>query len=111
VTPEEVARAYLDAVARRDGSTLRRLFASDAELITAAGTFRGPEEIAGFYEASAFIAGELEPRAGPMLFDAGRVAVEIELHIAGVRLPVADFFTIESGQITRLAVYTGPPPA
>jgi hypothetical protein len=110
VTPEEVARAYLDAVGRRDGDALRRLFARDGELITAAGTFRGPEEIAGFYEAGAFKAGELQPRAGPMLSDGGRVAVEIELHIAGVTLPVADFFTIERGQITRLAVYTTPPP-
>ena len=46
--PEEVARAYLEPVARRDGEALRRLFASDAELVTTAGTFRGPDEIAGF---------------------------------------------------------------
>ena len=39
-----------------------------------------------------------------------RVAVEIELRIAGVTLPVADFFTIRGEQIVRLAVYTGRPP-
>ena len=48
------------------------------------------------------------PRAGDPIELDDRVAVEIELHMGDSRSLVADFFTIVEGQITRLAIYTGP---
>jgi len=108
VSPADVARAYFEAIRARDGKALRGLFAPDAELVTPAGTVRGAEAIAAFYEASAFQAADLEPRPGPFLVSGGRVACEIELRLAGTSTAVADFFTIEAEHIVRLSVFLGP---
>lgn len=104
----QVATAYFAAVAARDGARIRDLFAPDAELVTAAGTFRGRDEITQFYVGSSFVFEDIDPRPGPFLVDGDRLAVEIELLLGGKISRVADFFTVGDGRIRRLAIYLGP---
>ncbi len=106
--PRETATAYFRAIATRDVETIRRLFAPDAELVSMAGTFRGPDEIAEFYAQTAFGFHDLMPHPGPYLVDGERLAVEIELEMGGNRNAVADFFTIRDGLVHRLVIYMGP---
>lgn len=101
--------AYFEAIRNRDAEALLTLFTDDAELVTAAGTFRGPDAIAAFYRDLAFTVEDLWPEPGPLLIDADRVGVEISLRMGGTVTPVADFFTISHGRIARLAIFTGPP--
>ena len=67
----------------------------------------GIDPIASFYEGI-FANSSLMPDGGDPIELDDRVAVEIELHMGDSRSLVADFFTIVEGQITRLAIYTGP---
>jgi ketosteroid isomerase-like protein len=106
--PAEVARSYFAAVSTRDAARIRTVFAPDSELVTAAGTFHGPEEIANFYAGSAFAFEDLQPRPGRFVVDGDHVAVEIELRMGGRTSLVADFFTVTGDRIRRLAIYLGP---
>ena len=108
MTDTAVVDAYLGAIRARDADALRELFTSDAELITQAGTFVGPDAIAGFYRDLAFNVEDLWPEPGPLLVEGERVAVEIRLRMAGNVTLVADVFTLAGGRIRRLAIYTGP---
>lgn len=103
------ADRYFDAIRARDVDAVRGAFAPDAELITMAGTFRGPEDIAGFYRDLAFADDDLAPMPGDYLEIGEHLVVEIELRMAGTTSRVADVFTIVDGLITRLAIYLGPP--
>ncbi len=102
--PVDVASAYFDAVRARDAGALRALFANDAELVTATGTFHGAGVIADYYAQLAFTI-EPEPTLGPFIADGERVAVEIDLRTTIGPMQVADVFTIVAGRITRLAIY------
>lgn len=108
---EQLVSAYFAAIRARDADALVPLFAADAELRTAAGTFRGPDAIASFYRDLAFQIDDLWPEPGPLVIDGDRVAVEIRLRMNGIESPVADFFTLGDGIITRLVIYSGPPEA
>jgi len=102
--------AYFAAIRARDADRLGALFTADAELVTAAGTFRGPDAIAGFYRDLAFAVADLWPDPGALLVDGDRIAVEIELRMNGAVSPVCDVFTLRDGLITRLVIYAGAPP-
>ena len=41
-------------------------------------------------------------------FDGNHVAVEIRVRMNGADSPLADFFTLDQGLITRLVIYSGP---
>ncbi len=105
--PASVAERYFAAIRERDGRALRALFAPDAELVSAAGTFRGPDEIVRFFEETAFPVAS-DPKPGPFVVDGDRLATEIELRLGDSRTKVADFFTIIEGSIRRLVVYLLP---
>jgi ketosteroid isomerase-like protein len=109
VTNAELVAAYFAAIRSRDVDALHALFSDDAELVTIAGTFVGPDAIAGFYCDLAFASDDLWPDPEPPLIDGDRVAVEIKLQTGGRRSYVGDFFTIAGGQITRLLICNGPP--
>jgi ketosteroid isomerase-like protein len=102
--PAAVAAAYFAAVARRDVDSLRRLFASDAELVAAGTTYRGSGPIAQFYEAGAFTFDDLLPRPGNPEVSGDRVHVVIDLHMGGADHVVADTFQITGGLIRRLEI-------
>lgn len=100
---------YFTAIRNKDVDALRALFTPDAQLSTLAGTFIGPDAIAGFYRDLAFTVDDLWPEPGPLLVDNDRVAVEIRLHMNGTVSLVGDFFTLADNKISRLVVYNGPP--
>ncbi len=100
--------AYFAAVTAHDVDAVQACFTPDAELVTAAGTYRGAAAIGDFYREGAFQFEDLTPAPGPLLVDGTRVAVEIDLLMGGEHSPVADFFTIEGGRISRLVIYLGP---
>jgi ketosteroid isomerase-like protein len=102
-----VVDAYFAAIRARDADALAALFTDDAELITAAGTFRGRDAIAGFYRDVAFRVEDLLPDPGPLVEHGDRIAVEIRLRMNGETAAVADFFTLAGGFITRLVIYAG----
>jgi ketosteroid isomerase-like protein len=108
VTDTEVVHAYFEAIRARDADALRGFFTPDAVLISAGGTFTGPDEIAAFYRDLAFQVDDLWPDPGRLLVDGDRVAVEIRLRMGGTTTLVADVFTLAAGRIRRLAIYTGP---
>jgi ketosteroid isomerase-like protein len=108
MTQAELVAAYFAAIRARDVDGLRALFADDAELVTMAGTFVGPDAIAGFYRDLAFKIDDLWPEPEPPLVDGDRVAVEIQLRTGGRVSYVGDFFSIVNGQITRLLICNGP---
>jgi ketosteroid isomerase-like protein len=105
--PADVARAYFAAVTAHDADAIQACFADDAELVTAAGTFRGREAIGGFYRDSMLKAGDLRPSPGPLIVDGNRVGVEIDLLTGGRHIAVGDFFTIEDDKIARLVIFFG----
>jgi ketosteroid isomerase-like protein len=109
MTGTEVVDAYFAAIRNKDAGALLTLFAPDAQLVTAAGTFTGPDAIAGFYRDLAFLVEDLWPEPGPLLVDDDRVAVEIRLRMNGNTTLVGDFFTVAGGKISRLVIYNGPP--
>lgn len=103
-----VVAAYFTAITAHDADAVQACFTDDAELVTAAGTYRGPAAIGDFYRDTAFRFEDLTPSPGPLLIDAPHVAVEIDLLMGGQHNPVADFFTIEGDRIRRLVIYLGP---
>jgi ketosteroid isomerase-like protein len=106
--PSSVVAAYFAAITAHDADAVQACFTDDAELVTAAGTYRGPAAIGEFYRQNAFRFEDLTPSPGPLLVDATRVAVEIDLLRGGEHSPVADFFTIAGDRIHRLVIYLGP---
>jgi len=100
---------YFAAIRRKDADALPGLFTHDARLVTLAGTYVGPDAIAGFYRDLAFTVEDLWPEPGPLLVDNDRVAVEIRLRMNGSVSLVADFFTLSDDRISRLVIYNGPP--
>jgi ketosteroid isomerase-like protein len=103
--PAEVATIYFAAVTDHDADAVAACFADDGELVTATGTYRGPEAIADFYRRYAFQFDDLRPSPGPFVVEGDRVAVEIDLFMGGRSSPVADFFTVVAGRIQRLVIY------
>jgi ketosteroid isomerase-like protein len=106
--PTAAVRAYFEAITAHDADAVQSCFADDAELVTTAGTFRGPAAIGGFYRDNAFQVADLRPTPGPFVVDGNRVAVEIDLLMGGRRTAVGDFFTVEDDKIKRLVIYFGP---
>ena len=102
-----VVATYFAAIAAHDANAVQACFADDAELVTAAGTYRGPAAIGDFYRQGPFQFDDLTPAPGPLLVDGSRVAVEIDLLMGGRHTPVADFFTVEHDRIHRLVIYLG----
>jgi ketosteroid isomerase-like protein len=105
----KVVGAYFDAIRAKNADALRSLFTADAELVTLAGTFVGPDAIASFYRDLAFTVADLWPESGPLVVDGDRIAVEIRLRMNGAVSLVGDFFTLTDGRISRLVVCNGPP--
>jgi ketosteroid isomerase-like protein len=101
---EAVVTAYFEAIRARDADALAGLFSADAELVGAAGTFRGRDAIAGFYRDLAFLVEDLWPEPGPLVVDGDRVEVEIQLRMNGAITPVRDLFTLRDGAITHLLI-------
>jgi ketosteroid isomerase-like protein len=106
--PSAVARAYFQAITDHDADAVQACFTDDAELVTATGTYRGPNAIGEFYRDNAFQFDDLRPTPGPYVVDGDRLAVEIDLLMGGRHAPVADFFTVEGDKIQRLVIYLGP---
>jgi ketosteroid isomerase-like protein len=109
MTAVEVVHAYFAAIRAKDADSLRALFTDDGELVTLAGTFTGPDAIAGFYRDIAFQTDDLWPEPGPPIVEGRRVAVEIRLRVNGNVSLVGDFFTLRDDQIARLLICSGPP--
>ena len=114
-TPTEVVEAYTRAVRAGDLAALRSLFADDAEMVCRplddwlpTGRLHGADNIVAFYGKLLDAWGGADPHPGELMVVGNRVAVEIHAHHADFIDEVADFFTIEDGKITRLAVYSGP---
>ena len=101
---EAVVTAYFEAIRARDAGAMERLFADDAELVSAAGTFAGRAAIVAFYRDLVFGVEDLWPETGPLAVDGDRVEVEIQLRMNGAITPVRDYFTLRDGVITRLVI-------
>ena len=108
MTQAEVVAAYFAAIRAKDADALGELFTPDAELVTVAGTFVGPDAIAGFYRDLAFQTADLWPEPEPAIVDGEHVAVEIRLRMNGTVSLVGDFFTLRNGRIQRLLICNGP---
>ena len=108
ISPVVVVDAYFAAVTSGDPSAVAALFAEDAELHSATGTLRGSEEISAMYEAG-LQPGAMKPSPKPYVASGEHVAVEIDLDANGKHLRLGDFFTIRSGKIQRLAIYSLTP--
>jgi ketosteroid isomerase-like protein len=104
-----VVDAYFAAIRAKDADALGVLFTTDAQLVTLAGTFTGPDAIAGFYRDLAFQVADLWPDPGPLIVDGDRIAVEIRLRMNGTVTIVGDFFTLAGDRIARLVICNGPP--
>jgi ketosteroid isomerase-like protein len=102
---DETVRSYFEAIRARDVEALRRLFAPDAELVSAFGVVNGRDAIAGFYADYAFTFDDIWPEPGPLIIDGHRAAVEITLTMAGRTTKVADVFETGDDGIRRLAIY------
>jgi hypothetical protein len=107
MTTEAIA-AYFQAIRDRNADALLDLFTDDVQLTTVTGTYRGHDEIVGFYRDLAFSIADLWPEPGPLIVDDDRVAVEIDLTMGGATTKVADVFTMRGDRIARLAIYSGP---
>ena len=103
-----VADAYFAAVTAHDPGAVQACFAEDAELVNGATTLKGAQEIGDFYRQSITVP-DLKPTPGQYVVDGNRLAVEIDLFVAGNHIHVADFFTIDNGKITKLVIYGLPP--
>jgi len=102
--PAAVADAYFTAVTTRDVERLRGLFTPDAVLDTQGTVFRGSETIARFYAEGAFGFDDLLPRTAAPVVDGDRVAVQIDLRIAGSHAAVEDVFTVAGDRIASLVI-------
>jgi ketosteroid isomerase-like protein len=109
MTEVAVIDAYFAAIRAKDADALGALFTDNADLVTLAGTYTGPEAIAAFYRDLAFRVEDLWPEPGPLIVDGERVAVEIRLRMNGSVSFVGDFFTLRNGRIERLCICNGPP--
>ncbi len=113
-TPTEVAEIYVKAVRAGDLKLLRSVFADDMEMVASpsyenhTGHLFGGDAIAEHYGKLLKDRGGADPHLGELFVVGNRIAVEIDAHHAEFIDEVADFFTIENGKITRLAVYRGP---
>jgi ketosteroid isomerase-like protein len=108
VTDTAVVTAYFEAIRARDADRLGSLFSPDAELVSGAGTFRGPEAIAGFYRDLVFLVEDLWPDPGPFEVVDNAVTVEIHLRMNNVISVVDDYFTLGDGVITKLVIEPRP---
>jgi hypothetical protein len=108
--PAGVADRYFAAIRAHDVDGVRACFAADAVLVSAMGTLEGRDAIASFYAEAAFHVDDLDPHPGPYVVDGNRLAVEIDLTMAGRSNRVADFFEVTDGLITRLVIYMIPSP-
>jgi len=104
VTDTAVVTAYFEAIRARDADRLGSLFSPDAELVSGAGTFRGPEAIVGFYRDLVFQVEDLWPDPGPFEVAGDCVTVEIRLRMNGAISIVDDYFTLGEGTITNLVI-------
>ena len=102
-----LADAYFAGVSAHDAGAVQACFADDAELVTGGTTHRGTQAIGDFYRQS-LVVEDLRPRPGPYLVDGDRLAVEIDLFVAGGHIYVADFFTFDNDKIRRLVIYGLP---
>jgi aldehyde dehydrogenase (NAD+) len=113
-SPTEVVEADVIAVRTSDLELLRSLCADDMELVSLrmagieSGRMKGGDAIVAFYGQFLNEWGGADPHPGPLLVSGNTVAFELEAHHADRIDELADFFTIENGKITRLAVYSGP---
>jgi len=107
--PAAVADRYFAAVTAHDADAVQALFADDAEVVSGGTTHRGAQAIGAFYRQSLQVE-DLRPTPGPYVPDGDRLAVEIDLFVAGAHIPVADFFTIDGDRIHRLVIYGLPSP-
>ncbi|MGQ0804244.1 MAG: nuclear transport factor 2 family protein [Actinomycetota bacterium] len=105
--PAALADAYFAAVTAHDPDAVQACFADDAELVNGATTLRGAGAIGDFYRQS-LVVEDLKPTPGPYLVDGNRLAVEIDLFVAGGHIHVADFFTFENDKIRKLVIYGLP---
>lgn len=104
MTDTAVLTAYFEAIRTRDADRLGSLFSPGAELVSGAGTFRGPEAIAGFYRDLVFQVEDLWPDPGPFQVTGNAVTVEIRLRMNGAISVVDDYFTLGDGLITNLVI-------
>jgi hypothetical protein len=105
--PAVLADAYFAGVTAHDPDAVQACFADDAELVTGGATYQGAQAIGDFYRQSINVP-DLKPTPGPYLVDGNRLAVEIDLFVAGNHIHVADFFTFENDKVTRLVIYGLP---
>ena len=105
--PAAVADAYFPPSPPTTPTPSRRASPTTPSSSTAPTTLEGSEAIGDFYRQSITVP-DLKPTPGPYVVDGNRLAVEIDLFVAGNRIHVADFFTIENGKITRLVIYGLP---
>ena len=77
-------------------------------LHNAAGTLAGAEAIGRMYERG-LRAAKMTPSPGPLVIDGDTVAVEIDLEVDGASVRLGDFFTIRSGKIQQLSIYSLTP--
>jgi hypothetical protein len=108
MTDTTVVSAYFEAIRARDPDRLGSLFSPGADLVSGAGTFRGPEAIAGFYRDLVFLVEDLWPDPGPFTVDGDHVAVRIRLRMNGAISEVDDYFTLGDGLITKLVIEPRP---
>ena len=105
--PAALADTYFAAVTAHDPDAVQACFAADAELVTGGATHEGADAIGDFYRRS-LVVDDLRPTPGPYLVDGDRLAVEIDLFVAGSHVYVADLFTFDGDKIRRLVIYGLP---
>ncbi|MFI6310104.1 nuclear transport factor 2 family protein [Nocardia fusca] len=103
-----MVKAYFACVAAGNPEAVAGLFAEEAVLHNAAGTLLGAAAIKRMYE-NGLGPGVMQPRPRRLVVDGTKVAVEIDLLTGGNTVPLADFFTVVDGKITRLAIYSLTP--
>ncbi|MET0885619.1 MAG: nuclear transport factor 2 family protein [Mycetocola sp.] len=107
-TSAQVVAAYFAGVTAGDAIAVADLFADDAILHNAAGTLKGNDAIRRMYEQG--LAGaKMTPSPGRLVIDGDTVAVEIDLEVDGAAVRLGDFFTIRSGRIQQLSIYSLTP--
>ena len=107
-TPNQVLDRYFAAVSSQSIDAVLAVFDRDAVIVTAAGEHRGHEAIAAFYRNGMFQCKQFQPEPGPRYVWKNQIAVEIGLDCDGKIMRVGDFFTVQSGKLTRMVVYSGP---
>ena len=107
-TPNQVLDRYFAAVSSKSIDAVLAVFDQDAVIVTAGGEYRGHEAIAAFYRNGIFQCKQFQPEPGPRYVWKNQIAVEIGLDCDGKIMRVGDFFTVQSGKLTRMVVYSGP---